>query len=261
MSYNYSYLITVEYLGFRWHGWQKQPDLKTVHWAIDKTLNFIAKGVKKKSIGVGRTDAKVSSKGFCFQMFIDEKINEEEFLQLFNKNLPSDIRASKIKPITDKNFNIIQHPKVKEYRYYFSVGTKNHPYAAPFITGYLDDLNIETMKAAARLFEGEHDFTHYCKRPNEATKVVRSVLCCKIVENTDLKASFFPDKSYVLIVKGEGFLRNQIRLMMGALEKVGQGEYSLDLIKESLEFNNALKLAKVVAPASGLHLHNIEFKE
>ena len=117
------------------------------------------------------------------------------------------------------------------------------------------------MKEAAKLFEGFHNFKHYCTKPSAETKVERTIDSCEIVENTELTASFFPEKSYVLIIKGHGFLRNQIRLIMGALAEVGKGNYDLDFIKESLDGNSEIAFLKTIAPASGLHLHKVEFKE
>lgn len=261
MNYMHSYLIRLQYLGFRVHGWQKQPNLKTIHLFVDKTLKFIYKEIRFKTIGVGRTDAKVSSTDFAFQLFIDAQLSLDEFIDLFNLNSPADVKAVAIEQVEDTSFNIIQHPKIKEYRYYFSFGQKNHPYSAPFLVGYLDNLDIEKMREAARLFEGEHDFSNYCKRPNEATKVIRTIDSCEIIENNELRASFFPEMSYVLVIKGSGFLRNQIRLMMGALERVGRGIYDLEFIRKSLEVDNTIEMDKVVAPASGLHLHKIDFKK
>lgn len=260
MNYNFSYLINFQYLGFRLHGWQKQPNLKTVHFFVDKTLKFVCKGVRCKSVGVGRTDAKVSATDYYFQLFIDEKLNEEDFVRLFNVNSPSDIRVLSAKQILDEAFNIIQHSKIKEYRYYFSFGEKNHPYSASMLTGVLEELDIEKMQQGAKLFEGFHNFKRYCTKPSPETKVAREVLLCKIIENTELTASFFPKKSYVLIVRGEGFLRNQIRLMMGALFELGKGNYSLEFIKDTLNIDTNIDFLKTIAPASGLHLAKVEFK-
>ncbi|OSY87865.1 pseudouridine synthase [Tenacibaculum holothuriorum] len=260
MSYQFSYLVRFQYLGFRLHGWQKQPNLKTVHWALDKTLKFVFKGIRVKSIGVGRTDAKVSSTDYVFQLFIDEEVNAKKFIESFNINSPADIRVVAIEAITNPEFNIIQSPKIKEYRFYFSHGEKNHPYCAPFLIGYLDKLDIDLMKQGAKLFEGHHNFIHYCTKPTPETKVNRSIEVCKIVENTELTASFFPKKSYMLIVKGEGFLRNQIRLIMGALAELGKGNYDLAYIKRSIDGDSEIDFLKTIAPASGLHLHKIDFK-
>ena len=113
MNYTNIYLLQIQYLGFRFHGWQKQPNLKTVHWAVDKTLKFVCKGIRNKSIGVGRTDAKVSATDFYVQLFIDSAVVKEDFINSFNKNSPADIRLVQIQNIEDASFNIIQHPKTK----------------------------------------------------------------------------------------------------------------------------------------------------
>ncbi len=260
MNYTNIYLLNIQYLGFRFHGWQKQPNLKTVHWAIDKTLKFVCKGIRNKSIGVGRTDAKVSATDFYVQLLIDSTLVKEEFITSFNKNSPADIRLLELQNIEDASFNIIQHPKIKEYRYYFSFGKKNHPYAAAFLTGIIDHLDIRIMQQGAMLFEGFHNYKRYCTKPSMETKVERRIEFCRIEENTDLRASFFPDRSYVLIVKGEGFLRNQIRLIMGALFDLGKGKVSLDFIKTSLDPDSSIEFIKSIAPSSGLHLHTIELK-
>jgi len=261
MNYKYSYLIKFQYLGFRFHGWQKQPGLKTVHWALDKTMKFVCKGVRQKTIGIGRTDAKVSSNAYMFQLFIDEEL-PSNYIEKFNINSPADIKVISFDPIHDGQFNIIQHPKVKEYHYYFSFGEKNHPYAAPFLVGFLDTLNIEMMQQGAKLFSGEHNFRMYCTKPSEATQLVRKIDECSIVLNTKLTASFFPEVSYVLIVRGKGFLRNQIRLIMGALVELGKGNVDIDFIERSLTgavIEDAF--IKNIAPASGLHLYDIAFKD
>ncbi len=259
MNYKCAYLVNIQFLGFRFHGWQKQPNLKTVHWAIDKTLKFVSEGVRSKTVGVGRTDAKVSSTHYFLQLFIDEVIETATFIDVFNRNAPADVRAISVEKITDASFNIIQSPKIKEYRYYFSYGEKNHPYSAPFITGVQAELDIALMEEGARLFEGFHNFKRYCTKPTAETKVERTIIACRIIENSDFSASFFPKNSYVLVVKGAGFLRNQIRLIMGALFELGKGTYDLDFIKDSLDPESDITFIKSIAPSSGLHLHHVEF--
>ena len=118
----YYYLIKIQYLGYRFHGWQKQPKLKTVHLMIDRTFNFILDGKPFKTLGSGRTDAMVSANETAFELFVYEKIEDETaFLALFNLNLPQDLRALAIEEV-DAEFNIIQHSKVKEYVYLFTYG-------------------------------------------------------------------------------------------------------------------------------------------
>ena len=87
----------------------------------------------------------------------------------------------------------------------------------------------------------------------------RELSCCEIIDNTIYQANFFPEKSYFLKVIGKGFGRHQIRLMMGALIKLGKGEIDLDYISQSLSKNNSLKM-DYIAPASGLILHQVKFR-
>ena len=117
------------------------------------------------------------------------------------------------------------------------------------------------MNQGAKLFEGYHNFKHYCTKPTEHTKLQREIITCKIIKNHEITASFFPEESYILLVKGEGFLRNQIRLIMGALAELGKGNYTLDFIRDSLHPESDIEFLKTIAPASGLHLHKIDLKD
>ena len=254
----YFYVITIQYLGYRFHGWQKQPNVKSLHLMVDRTLNFILEGKRFKSLVSGRTDAMVSAENAAFELFLYEPLEDQEaFLELFNYNLPQDIRAKSIREV-DAKFNIIQNSKVKEYLYVFAFGAKFHPFCAPIMTTILDDLDIETMKEGAKLFEGEHYLKTYCFRPTDNGIYQREILTCEIIDNTIYTASFFPDKSYVLKVRGKGFMRNQIRLMMGTLIDLGKGKLSLEDIKSSLTPENTVKM-EYIAPASGLILNKIDF--
>ena len=254
----YFYVITIQYLGYRFHGWQKQPNVKTVHLMVDRTLNFILEGKQFKSLSSGRTDAMVSAECAAFELFLFEPIEDETaFLNLFNHNLPQDIRALGIREV-DAKFNIINHSKIKEYLYLFTYGEKCHPFCAPIMTTILDDLDIDLMKQGATLFEGQHYFKSYCFKPTDHGIYNREILCCELVENTIYTANYFPKNSYILRVKGKGFMRNQIRLMMGALIDLGKGKLALETILQSLEQDCFIKLEHI-APASGLILNKIEF--
>ncbi len=254
------YLIKVQYLGYRLHGWQRQPGFKTVEGLIKKTFKFILPDRRFKILGSSRTDAMVSANESAFELFLEEEPvrDFDEFLKILNKNLPPDIKALEIEEV-DAKFNIIQHSKQKEYHYLFSFGEKNHPFCAPLMTNIQEDLNIELMMEGAKLFEGLHHFQNFCVRSSGKSIYEREVQFCEIQENSIYTANFFPLKSYVLIVKGSGFLRYQIRLMMGTLIQLGKGELSLEDIRESLkvEVDNQMTY---IAPASGLILHKIEFE-
>lgn len=259
MKYSFSYIVRLQFLGFRFSGWQKQTNAKTLHDMVDKTLSFVFEGVSYKTIGVGRTDAKVSANTYYIQMFTDSLVKEDSFIDSLNANFSPDFKAISIHKV-DRGFNVINSPKIKEYHYYFSFGGKNHPFSAPFIVNVDEILDIDMMMKAAKLFEGEHYFHKYCTKPSEKTIFKRVIDTCEVVENDILTASFFPDTSYILKVRGKGFLRYQIRLMMATLFEVGKGNLDLDFIEASLKEDNDKKYMRNNAPSSGLQLYDIELE-
>jgi tRNA pseudouridine38-40 synthase len=257
MKYSQSYLLEIQFLGFRFSGWQKQVNAKTIHDIIDKSLSFVLLEEVYKTIGMSRTDAKVSANTYFVQLFVNKQIDTVAFIESLNKNFPQDFKIISSKNVKT-SFNIINAAKIKEYHYYFSFGEKAHPFSATLLTSVLDNLDIELMKAGAKLFEGTHYFDKYCTKPSEYTILKRTLESCEIVENTILTANFFPTKSYVLKIRGKGFLRYQIRLIMAALFELGKGNIDLLYIKESLLPNNDKKPLKTIAPASGLQLYSVK---
>lgn len=259
MKSNHYYLLHIQYLGFRFHGWAKQPQVKTVHHMVDRTLNYVFDHENFKTLGGSRTDAMVSADHFVLELFLNDPINhEKQFLKTLNINLPADIRALAIET-TDSDFNIIQNPKSKQYIYLFAFGEKPHPFSAPFITTLPDQLDIKLMRKGAKLFEGSHEFKAYCKKPKEGTVTARTVDHCHLQENNFYTASFFPSPSYAVVFESKGFMRNQIRLMMGQLFRLGRNEVTLDQLESSLQPNFSEHLSYIV-PASGLMLTKVSFR-
>jgi len=258
-NWTYFYIIQIQFLGFRYHGWQKQPKFKSVHGMIDKTFDFIFKHSNYRTLGCGRTDAKVSADDYALELFVNEEQDSEYLLKQLNSNLPSDIRAKSIKSV-DASFNVIQNAKVKEYHYYFSFGEKSHPFNAPFIYDFGPNLDINLMSEAAKLFIGRHNFKRYCSKPAADTVFEREIISSEIVKQEKFRGQFLPENAFVFKVRGQGFLRYQVRLMMGALVDVGRGIWSVDDLKNSLIYIDEDKEnIKHVAPSSGLVLHKVEY--
>ncbi len=225
-----------------------------------KTLKFIDPGKQYKILGAGRTDAKVSALKMAFQLLTPVAPIEDlpAFVQDFNKNLPSDIRILEMQEANPEQ-NIIQNAKIKEYFYVFSYGSKNHPFCAPFMANFLDELDLPLMMKAAKIFEGTHNFQNFTARIQPNTKVMRTIDHCEISENKEFTANFFPKKSYLLSVKGSGFMRYQIRMMMGALVLLGKGELEFNILQKALNTDDKM-LIPYVAPGSGLFLKNMKFQ-
>lgn len=251
-KYKHCYLLSCQYLGLRFHGWAKQKDQKTVEGMIDKTIQFVLGNDNFKILGSSRTDSKVSALETHFELFAPFAINELDFRQTLNENLPQDIRISRIRSV-DNDFNIIQNPKLKSYAYLFCFGEKPHPFSAPFLAHFKGELNIDQMALGAQLFEGRHDFRHYSSNSNQQTRTKRDIVSCKLEANDIIKASFLPEQVYALKISSNGFLRYQVRLIMAQLVELGKGNVTIDYIKQSLIEPPTLPL-RTIAPGSGLIL-------
>jgi tRNA pseudouridine38-40 synthase len=252
MKYSHTYLVEIQYLGFRYSGWAKQPGLKTIHGFIDKTLGFVFGHSNFKTLGCSRTDSMVSAEQSYFQLFIHETIEGEAWLEKFNNNLPPDIKALSVKQV-DASFNIIQSVKSKTYRYLFSDHAKNHPFLAPHVVNYPRSLDIVIMQEGARVFLGQHNFRNYCTELNPAKKTIKEITQCEIKPHNYYSICGNQVACWSFTIVGNGFLRHQIRLMMAQLIRLGKHEISLQDIHESLG-NQRTSPFRTIAPASGLTL-------
>lgn len=253
------YLIHIQYLGFRFHGWQRQPGVKTVESMVWKTVEFVLGHSDFKVLGTSRTDAMVSAVHSAFELFTADVLSPGDFLEALNINFPPDIRALKMEKVGPE-FNIIHSPRTKEYHYYFSYGKKFHPFCAPFMAWIPGNVNLFVMKEGAALFTGKHNLARYCTKPSADTAFIREILDSRIEENSDEAPGFFPEPFWVYKVKSKGFMRHQVRLMAGQLIALGKGQISLDDIRSSLTGEGRTPL-KTIAPASGLLLYKVTFHD
>lgn len=224
-----------------------------------KTLKYVLPDRRYKILGSSRTDSRVSSLDGAFELFLEGQplASETSFIQDMNQNLPPDIRVFEISKV-NQDFNIINDASYKVYQYLFAYGQKLHPFCAPVMAGFYDDLDISLMQEGASLFIGTHNFSSYTTRDQKGSRLERTVTLCELLTNTEFKASFFPDKSYVLRIGAQGFVRYQVRMIMGALVSLGSGKLTLDQLRNSLHAPETLELT-YIAPGSGLHLHQLDF--
>ena len=107
------YLVHFQYLGLRYHGWLKQPELRTVEYMVEKTLRLvlILGHTRFKILAASRTDARVSANHSAFELFIQEPLDPDQLLTEFNHNLPSDIKVLTIDMKRIKTSILLAAPK------------------------------------------------------------------------------------------------------------------------------------------------------
>lgn len=252
------FLIKLSYLGFRYHGVQRQEEHQSVQGRVEKTLGAHFRDVVFTTRFSSRTDAMVSAvESYLLLMFNQTQSNQEVSSAL--KKLPPDIQIQSVENVPD-NFTMLKAVGVKEYNYFFSHNESGpNVFAAPFMTVLSDKLDIELMKIGASVFVGTHNFENYCFKPKSGTVFERPIEMSEICENHEFTASFFPEKSYVFKIKAHGFMRGQVRLMMGALFRLGKYEISLEDLRRSVKESDP-SFIKWMVPSSGLILKSTSLK-
>jgi tRNA pseudouridine38-40 synthase len=253
----YTYLFYIQYLGFRYHGWQVQPGVKTIQGILNKNFRYVLGPFDFTILGASRTDAGVSCNRGAFQLFSETPLDLEPTLAKMNLILPDDIKLLEASPVAE-DFNIIHSVKGKSYQYHFSMGEKIHPFNAANLVSFASLLDIELMREALKCFLGTQDFRRYCSQDKVTENYKREIYEVALYKHPMAGTGYVPQKSYVFRIVGKGFLRYQIRIMMAALVELGKGSLSLQDIQDSL-FSEEAKPIASPAPAHGLILEEVVF--
>jgi len=249
------YKVRISYKGTNYFGWQSQEhisvetDRPTVQTEIHKVLRKISKYQDCNVSGASRTDRGVHAQSQLGKLSTPFDIEADKLQMGMNALLPRDIRILECETC-EKEFNPSRLSKNKEYHYYFCTSDVENPVLSDFVAHVPGALNIKSMKEAAKLFEGEHDFFNFCSPSTQAATTVRTVLSCEVLQ---ADFSSFSQNTYCLKITGAGFLKHMVRCISGALFGVGKGSVSLeDILKHLAEPQNEQLGRK--AKAKGLHL-------
>ncbi|MFO7826690.1 MAG: tRNA pseudouridine(38-40) synthase TruA [Cyclobacterium sp.] len=253
----FTYLIRIQYLGLRYHGWQVQKGVKTVQGTLEKCIRFVLGHEDFNVLGASRTDSGVSCLDGAFELFLRQPLDILPFISEVNTYLPTDIRllTGQAVPV---DFNIIQDVREKQYGYYFANGEKPHPFLAGNLAYVGRALDITSMTQGAAVFEGEHDFRRFCSQGKNTGDFVRTIHCADICPAEAELPFLAGERVWVFRVRGKGFLMHQVRRMVAALFLLGEGLISLDELKQALNSDDRSPLSPK-APANGLVLESISF--
>jgi tRNA pseudouridine38-40 synthase len=251
-----TYKLILSYKGTHYFGWQAQPDQKTIQGELDRCLKKIVKSEEVKTVGSGRTDAGVHALAQVVRADIPLEIEGEKLLRGLNSLLPEDIKVIECTSCGD-SFHPIHSALNKTYQYYFSYGSEIPMMGRELLTYYRHQLDIAAMQKAASHFAGNHDFFNYFCTGTPVKTTERTVLNCKIIP-TELQLPLEKLDAYVLIIQGNGFLKQMVRLIMGGLYQVGRGKVSEQQIILSLKERREQRIGPV-APPQGLYLAEVVY--
>ena len=238
--------ITFSYDGTNFYGYQKQPHKRTVQGEIESALKYINNGKKTPLTSSGRTDAKVHAINQVGHADISVDITEYKLKRAINSLTEDDIHV-KSAEIVDSDFHARYMVKSKEYIYKINLGEYS-PVDRNYVYQYCKSLNINKMKEATKYFVGEHDFKAFCSL-DEDKNTIRTIYSIDL----DLK-----DDILVIRFKGSGFLKYMVRIMVGALIRVGEEKVEPIEIKKVMDKKERTKTFFTSSPC-GLYLKNVNY--
>ncbi|MCW8838080.1 MAG: tRNA pseudouridine(38-40) synthase TruA [Thiovulaceae bacterium] len=233
-------LFTCSYNGTRFLGSQTQSETKnTIFGQIEHVLKEI--NISSKPQPSGRTDKSVHAIGQTFHIDLPKFWNDLQKLKhILNEMLPNSIKILNIKEV-EADFHARYSAKSRVYRYLIKTDDSN-PFEDDFISFY-KDVNFKELESKIKLFIGEYDFKYFMKTGSEINSTTRKIYKAYAYKKDDL---------IVLNFEANGFLRSQIRLMVGALLKLDATQ-----IKEQLDCKKQYKIKP--ATPNGLYLAKIKY--
>ena len=245
------YFAKIKYLGTAFHGFQVQPNLRTVQGELTRATEECL-GVATRVTGSSRTDAGVHANGFCLTIDADGATVPPEKLPLaIAKFLPEDIALFFAKEI-DADFHPRYDAKSKEYLYRIYNAQVADPFERGrswFLSRKIDDEAMEKMREAAKHILGKHDFSAFMSAGSDATDTVRCVYSLTVERDGEV---------INVRIRADGFLYNMVRIIVGTLAEVAFGRFCAEDLPDIIESCDRLR-AGMCAPPDGLYLDSVEY--
>ncbi|MBO4524161.1 tRNA pseudouridine(38-40) synthase TruA [Ruminococcus sp.] len=241
--------VTIAYRGTKYHGFQRQNNALTVQEVLENKLSKVL-DEPVTVIGCSRTDTGVHANMFCFNVKTNSNINCLGFCRGVNGELPDDISILSCEDVP-LDFHARYDCKGKEYIYKMHCSESKNPFAADLMLHYRRKFDIEATRKAAEYLVGTHDFSSFCADCTNVSTTVRTIYSFKIENSGD---------SVIMLVKGNGFLYNMIRIIAGTLIDVSEKRIAPDDIPTILAAKDRLKAGRT-AMAHGLYLNRVFYSE
>ena len=217
------YMITFSYDGSSYHGFERQIGYKSVQEELENVLKYI-NNKDTKVIASGRTDKGVHAKGQVLHVDIDVNITEYKLKCAMNSLLPNDIHIISTK-VVNEDFHARYMTKEKVYEYKLNMGEFN-PIERNYIYQFNKKLDLDKMNEAIKYFIGIHDFKAFTPNKDIRDNYIREIYDIKIEEKDDIVTFTF---------RGNGFIKYQIRNMVGLLIEIGLSRKDVSCVKKILE--------------------------
>ena len=240
-------LLTIEYDGSAYCGWQRQLNGPSVQQKVEEAL-FKVTGERIGIIGASRTDAGVHALGQRAHFDMESAIPADKVPFALNTRLPRDIRVTAGREV-DGRFHARFDAAGKEYGYL--IYNRRHPSALlRDLSAHVSvPLDVEAMERACRHLPGTHDFAAFEAAGGTAKTTIRRIDSVSVGRQGD---------EIRLVIYGTAFLYNMVRIIAGTLIYVGQGRLPEDVFARAIETGDRLRLGPT-APPQGLCLNRVDY--
>ncbi|WP_020675614.1 tRNA pseudouridine(38-40) synthase TruA [Geopsychrobacter electrodiphilus] len=241
--------LWLEFDGGAYVGWQYQTNGQSIQQRVEEALGDLCGG-PVTVYSSGRTDAGVHARGMVVHFVVDHILPLAAYLHGVNQRLPADIAVRRVRKVADR-FHARFSAIGKWYRYSIYLAPVRSPLCQRFGWHFTKPLDLELMRLAARDFIGEHDFAAFRGSGCSAKTTIRRIDSVELVEDGDFVH---------LDVRGSGFLRHMVRMMVGTLVQIGAGKRALSDVRRLLS-QGVVDETRLNAPAKGLCLQQVYYPD
>jgi tRNA pseudouridine38-40 synthase len=265
-----TFKITLAYDGTDFVGWQRQASGTSVQGLLEGALRELDERDVTVT-GAGRTDAGVHALGQVAAFTIHRALPGDAVVRALNARLPDAVRvlcADEVPPTFHPRFGA----REKTYRYRIWTGDVISPFECRYAWHVIGPLNIDAMRAAARLLEGRHDFAAFQAAGSSVATTEREIVVSHLSTTEDTEGKTFSrtglnlcvpralrgGEVIVYDVTGTGFLRYMVRTIVGTLVEIGRGRQSVDWMSRVLASRDRAA-AGPTSPPEGLFLVSVAY--
>ena len=240
-------MLILAYDGTDFYGYQVQNDDRTVQKVLEDGI-FKLTGERVKSVASGRTDSGVHAEGQVVHFDTNSTIPGSKFKDALNSLLDKDLRVLKSKEVNPE-FHARYSAKIKVYKYSIYNGEIENPLFSRYATFYPYKVDFDKINEAIKEIVGTHDFKCFLASGSQVKNTVRTIEYIKVAKK---------GKLITFTIKGNGFLYNMVRIIVGTLLDVSQGRLTANDIKNAIETKNRRLVGKTMPP-NGLRLYKVYY--
>ncbi len=246
------YALKIEYDGVPFAGWQRQKDQPSVQQSVEKALRQLEPEIRSIA-AAGRTDAGVHALGQVAHCDMErdwDPFRLSEALNFHLKPLPVAIVAvARVDPSFHARFSAV------ERRYLFRLVSRRAPVVQDRgqVWQVRHDLDLARMQSAAAHLIGRHDFTTFRSTECQADSPVKT-----LDELTIEELAYPAGREFRFQIRARSFLHNQVRSIVGTLERVGAGGWEPAEVRDALKARDRSACGPV-CPPEGLYLAGVRY--